>query len=160
MPHKLFIDSRAAVEGGPSDFTWQPERPIYVGKCRAFIDAVHMPVSWGTVTDTNQNLYITEELPLLTVLNGAHKVYLKEVALDGTVSERIASIAPAVYDGPTLATALAAALTQGAVTYSCTHSGTGLGTITMTVSGIASFSIMSRAYLLTLDAFFAGTPLA
>ena len=80
MPvHKLYCDSRAAKEGNPSDWSWQPDRPILIQKkCRAFIDAVHIPVTWGTITPTNQNLYVTEELPFFTVLASANKVYLTE----------------------------------------------------------------------------------
>ena len=113
-----------------------------------------MPVSWGTITDTNQHMYITEELPLLTVLAGSQKIYLKEQALDGTVSERVVSLSPAVYDGPSLATELASALTQGAATYSCTYTaGAGLGSIAISVSGITSFSLLSRAYVMNLASF-------
>ena len=108
MVHKLYVDSRAAAEGGPNDFAWTPNRPISIPKCRAFVDSVHMQVIWGTITATNQYLYVAEELPLLTVLNSCNKVYLEELIV-GVVTQRVATLASAVYDGASFATALAAA---------------------------------------------------
>ena len=106
MPvHKLYVDSRSAVEGDPSDWLWQPSRSIHVGKCRAFIDSVHMGVTFGSVVESNRNIYVSEELPLLSVLSQSARIYFRE---GGT--ELIATIAPAIYDGPALATAIAAAL--------------------------------------------------
>ena len=72
--HKIYVDSRAAKEGTASDFVWAPDRPLSVDKCRAFIDSVHMPITWGTITDYNKFLYVAEELPFLTVLPSAGKV--------------------------------------------------------------------------------------
>ncbi len=139
MVHKVFIDSSAAKEGSPSDFIWQPERPICVPKCRAFIDVVQMFVSRGTVKSTNQYMYVAEELPLLTVPLAARKVHLMEQAADATVTQRVVELAPAVYDGPSLASQLASALSQGSSVYTCTYSANaGLGTIE--VAGITSFS--------------------
>jgi len=112
-----------------------------------------MPVSWGTITDTNKNMYVAEELPLLTVLNGAHKVYLNELDANG-VNERVVSLSPAVYDGPTLATELAAKLSHSAATYSCVYSASGgLGSIAVTATGIWSFSILSRSYMMDIPSF-------
>ncbi len=54
--HKIYVDSRAAKEGTASDFVWAPDRPLSVDKCRAFIDSVHMPITWGTITDNNKFL--------------------------------------------------------------------------------------------------------
>ena len=84
-----YTDSRAAVEGTPSDWLWQPPRAIFVGKCRAFIDAVHMGVTWGSVVESNKNMYIAEELPLLTVLATQNRIYFRE-----GVTELIAVIHP------------------------------------------------------------------
>ena len=108
MVHKLFIDSRAAKEGNPSDFVWAPDRPVSVGKCRAFLDAVHMPVTWGTITDTNKYMYIAEEMTAFTVLPTQTKVYLRENGVERVLT-LAASIVPP-YDGPGLAQALATAL--------------------------------------------------
>ena len=132
MPvHKLYVDSRSAVEGSPSDWLWQPSRSIHVGKCRAFIDSVHMGVTFGSVVESNRNIYVSEELPLLTVLAQSGRVYFREAT-----TELIATIAPAIYDGPSLATALAAALSAASpsTVYSTayTASGTTLGTIAIT----------------------------
>ena len=108
MPvHKLYCDSRAAVEGTPSDWLWQPPRAIFVGKCRAFIDAVHMGVTWGSVVESNKNMYVAEELPFLTVLATQNRIYFRE-----GVTELIAVIPPAIYDGNALAAAVAQALTS------------------------------------------------
>jgi hypothetical protein len=154
MPvHKLYVDSRAAVEGDPSDWLWQPARSIHVNKCRAFIDSVHMGVDFGTVVETNQNLFVSEELPLLTVLSQNDRVYFREGS-----TERIATIAPAIYDGPTLATALAAALTSASSTvYSATYtaSQTTLGSIVIT----PAVFIASRATLVAAKSW-AGQTLA
>ena len=144
MVHKLYIDSRAAKEGDASDFVWAPDRPISVGKCRAFLDAVHMPVSWGTITETNKYFYIAEELPFLTVLASASKVYLRET-INGVTSDRIAVIAPAIYDGPNLATALTTALGAG-YTVAYTAVANELGTLTITSAN--TWLIVSRASLL------------
>jgi hypothetical protein len=134
MPvHKLYCDSRAAVDGSPSDWLWQPSRSIHVGKCRAFIDSVHMGVTFGSVVESNRNIYVSEELPLLTVLAQSGRVYFREGA-----TELIATIAPAIYDGPTLATALAAALSAASpstvysAAYTAAPSGASLGTIAIT----------------------------
>ena len=131
MVHKLFIDSRAAKEGTPSDFVWAPDRRVSVGRCRAFLDAVHI---------YNQYLYIAEELPSLTVLATATKVYLKET-ISGTTLWRILTIPPAVYDGPGLAQALATALGAGYTT--AFVAGGALGTVTITTAN--TYTILSRA---------------
>jgi len=144
MVHKLYIDSRAAKEGDASDFVWAPDRPISVGKCRAFLDAVHMPVSWGTITETNKYFYIAEELPFLTVLASASKVYLRET-INGVTSDRIAVIAPAIYDGPNLATALTTALGAGyTVAYTAVANELGM----LTITSANTWLIVSRASLL------------
>ncbi len=137
MPvHKLYCDSRAAVEGTPSDWLWQPPRAIFVGKCRAFIDAVHMGVTWGSVVESNKNMYVAEELPFLTVLATQNRIYFRE-----GVTELIAVIPPAIYDGPTLATRVAEALTG----FYHTASTTTLGSIAIT----PAITIASRVTLLT-----------
>ena len=143
MPvHKLYCDSRAAVDGSPSDWLWQPSRSIHVGKCRAFIDSVHMGVTFGSVVESNRNIYVSEELPLLTVLAQSGRVYFREGA-----TELIATISPAIYDGPSLATAVAAALSAASpsTVYGATYtaSATTLGTIAIT----PALFIASRATL-------------
>ena len=152
MVHKLYIDSRAAKEGTSGDFVWSPDRPLSVGKCRAFIDAVHMPVTWGGITANNQYMYIAEELPLLTVLPTAGKVYLRET-INGVTSDRLVTIPPAIYDGASLATAMATALGTGySVTYAPVASQ--LGTLTITTAN--NWVILSRATLLR-DGKFGGS---
>ncbi len=163
MPvHKLYIDSRAAIEPSidPSHFTWAPLRPVHIGKSRAWIDSVHMYSSWGTITTHNQSVYVAEELPLLTVLSSARKVYLSEQSVsNGPVTERVVNLTPAIYDGPGLAAHLASALTAGAATYSASYTavpGT-QGTIALSVTGITAFSISSRASLLSLGTWASAT---
>ena len=155
MVHKLYIDSRAAKEGDAGDFVWAPDRPISVGKCRAFLDAVHMPVTWGTVTTTDKFMYIAEELPFLTVLATASKVYLRET-INGVTSDRIATIAPAMYDGLNLAAAMGTALGAG---YSVAYAAVAnqLGTLTITTAN--TWLILSRASLLR-DGKFGGAILS
>ena len=154
MPvHKVFVDSRAAKEGTDGDFVWAPDRPLSVGRCRAFIDSVHMPVSWGSIVETNRFMYIAEEMPVFTVLPTQAKVYLRE---NGT--DRVLTIAANIVppdDGPGLAQALAIALGAGYTTSFAAGAGT-LGTIS--VASATPFVILSRASLLQLSTF-AGSPL-
>ena len=148
MVHKLFVDSRAAKEGNPNDFVWAPERPISVGNCRAFLDAVHMPVTWGTITETNKFVYLAEEMPAFTVLPTQTKVYLRENGVD-----RVVTLAASIFppdDGPGLAQALATALGVGYTTAFTAVAGT-LGSITITSA--ISWVILSRASLLQLSTF-------
>ena len=111
MVHKVFVDSRAAKEGTDGDFVWAPDRPLSVGRCRAFIDSVHMPVSWGTIVETNKYMYVAEEMPAFTVLPTQAKVYLRENGVDRVVT-LAASIVPPD-NGQGLAQALATALGAG-----------------------------------------------
>tara|TARA_Y100001968_G_C19435580_1_gene759469 strand:- start:1323 stop:2369 length:1047 start_codon:yes stop_codon:yes gene_type:complete len=119
-----------------------------------------MPVSWGSVTEHNRYMYVAEEQSLLTVTATATRVYLRET-LSGVVSERIATLAPAVYDGLGLATQLQTALSvpngpQYAATY--TSSQTSLGTIALAATAVDTIEIMSREFLLTQSSW-AGTTL-
>ena len=153
--HKIYVDSRAAKEGDAGDFVWAPDRPLSVGKCRAFIDSVHLPVTWGTITDYNKYFYVAEELPFLTVLATASRVYLRET-IGGVTGDRIVLIPPAIYDGLNLAVALSTAL---GANYSVSHTAVAgtLGTLTTTTTN-DSFTVLSRATLLR-DGAFGGSPL-
>ena len=153
MVHKLFVDSRAAKEGTASDFVWAPDRPVSVGKCRCYLDAVHMPSVWGTFTENNKYMYVAEEMPAFTVLPTQAKVYLRENGVERLVT-LAASIVPPD-DGPGLAQALATALGAGYTTSFTAVAGT-LGTIT--IASATPFVILSRASLLQLTSF-AGSPL-
>ena len=111
-----------------------------------------MPVTWGGITANNQYMYIAEELPLLTVLPTAGKVYLRET-INGVTSDRLVTIPPAIYDGASLATAMATALGTGySVTYAPVASQ--LGTLTITTAN--NWVILSRATLLR-DGKFGGS---
>ena len=151
--HKIYVDSRAAAEGDASDFVWAPDRPLSVGKCRAFIDSVHMPITWGSITDYNKFLYVAEEMPAFTILPTQAKVYLRENGID-RVATLAASIVPP-YNGQGLAQALATALGAGYTTSFTAAAGT-LGTIS--IASATPFVILSRASLLQLPTF-AGSPL-
>ena len=161
MPvHKLYCDSRAAKEGTPSDWTWQPDRPLLIQKkSRAFVDAVHLPVTWGTITATNNQMYVTEELPFFTVLASADKVYLTEDLIGGS-QQRVVTMTPAVYDGNGLAAHLSSVLSTGTHTYTATYnaSATSPGTIDITVNPAITFHIASRASLLAASSW-NGAPL-
>ena len=147
MVHKLYVDSRASVEGTPSDFVWSPDRPIAVPKCRAFVDSVHMQVIWGTVTASNRYLYVAEELPLLTVLTSCSKVYIEET-INGVATQRIATIATGVYDGAGFSTALANALTTANATYTVSYSAVA-GTLgQLAITSTVPFFLASRAHLM------------
>ncbi len=151
-PRKLFIDSRARQQGNPSDFTWQPGRPLMIGTSRAYLDAIHMPCTWTTIHAQNKYIYLTEQLALLTVLPSANKLYLTETSSSGVATQRIVNVPAAIYDGLALAVALSTALTSGGTTYTATWSAGsgGLGQIVLTASGIASFSIAARKELQAL----------
>jgi hypothetical protein len=93
-------------------------------------------------------------LPLLTVLSQTDRIYFKEGE-----TELIATIQPAIYDGPTLATAIAAALSavSPSTVYGATYtaSQTTLGSITLT----PPVFIASRATLVAAKSW-AGQTLA
>ena len=100
-----------------------------------------MGVTWGSVVESNKNMYIAEELPLLTVLATQNRIYFRE-----GVTELIAVIPPAIYEGNALATAVAQALTTaGSTVYTAayTASATTLGSIAIT----PPVTIASRATL-------------
>ena len=88
MVRKLYIDSRARKVGTHSDFTWQADRPIMAEKCRCFIDSVHIPNFFGTITQTNQYLYITEEQANFTVLANRNTISISETS-SGVEIEKI-----------------------------------------------------------------------
>lgn len=148
----VYVDSRAAREGNASDFVWAPDRPLSIGRCRAFIDAVHMPVTWGTVTPYNKYVYVAEELLLLTVLATANKMYLRKTS-GGVTTDRIVTIPAAVYDGPGLATALTTAMTAGTSVYTAAYSTVARTLGQISIAGVTSWTILSRATLLHDGAF-------
>ena len=95
--HKLYIDSRARKVGTNSDFEWQPDRPMLINKCRAFVDSCHIPNLFPTFTETNRYLYVSEERPDFTVLANQNKIYLQET-IGSTVTQRIVTLTPGVYN--------------------------------------------------------------
>ncbi len=160
--HKLYCDSRAKKEGSHADWTWQPDRPIHVESSRAFVDSVHLPVVWETLGQDNNVMYVSEQLPLLTVASGINTLYLLETTASGT-NYRTIQLDLAVYDGPALrtnlATKLSAAGTQAAswtVTY--TASAQTLGSMTIESTGLVSWKLFSRRELVGLSSF-GGSPL-
>jgi len=154
MPvHKLYIDSRARKAGEHNDFSWQPDRPILVEASRAFIDSVHLPVVWDTIGADNNKIYVSEQLPLLTVANGINKLYLLETTSGGT-NYRIIQLDNAIYDGASLKTNLETKLTAAGtlatgwtVTYTSNAS---LGTMTIQSQGLTSWKLFSRRELISL----------
>ena len=159
MPvHKLYIDSRAKIgtSSSHSNFTWQAPNPIQVEDSRAYIDSVHLPVTWGTIHSNNQHLFVSEQLDSWTVTATQNKVYLYET-YGTTESIRIATISAAAYaTGAALAAALQTALDAGSIipgAYSVVHSGSGQGTLTITHAAAASpfsLSIGNRLDLASL----------
>jgi hypothetical protein len=153
--HKLYCDSRARKEGTHADWVWQPDRPIGLAeKARAFIDSVHLPVVWETITETNKYLYATETLPFLTVLNSTNKLYLLE---NGT-NQRTISLDPAIYDGAALRANLAAKLSASgslASSWSVDYitDGTTLGSMQIEAVGLTSWKLVSRREMIGLDSW-------
>ena len=153
--HKLYCDSRARKEGTHSDWVWQPDRPIGITeKARAFIDSVHLPVVWETITETNKYLYATETLPFLTVLNSTNKLYLLE---NGT-NQRTISLDPAIYDGAALRANLASKLSASGTLASSwnvdyiTDPAT-LGSMRIEAVGLTSWKLVSRREMIGLDSW-------
>ena len=156
--HKIYVDSRARVNPATtthSKFVWQAPRSISVPACRAFIDSVHIPVTWGTFHGQNQHVYLSEQADAWAV-GASNKLYLYETY--GTAeSVRIASIPPFPYaSGAAFATAVQATLQANSIVpgaYAVAHSGSGQGTLTITHAAAASaysLSIANREDLATL----------
>ena len=148
--HKIYIDSRARQRPGTTShnkFVWQAPRSISVPNCRAFIDSVHLPVSWGTFHAQNQYIYISEQADAWSV-GSNNKLYLYE-SYGTAESIRIATIAPWPYaTGAAFATAVQAALQANSIipgAYSVVHSGSGQGTLTITHAAAASEFSLSIA---------------
>jgi hypothetical protein len=162
MPvHKLYIDSRAKIgtSSSHSNFTWQAPNAIQIEDCRAYIDSVHLPVTWGTIHSNNQHLFVSEQLDSWTVTATQNKVYLYET-YGSTESIRIATISPAVFTtGAALAAALQTTLDAGSIipgAYSVVHSGSGQGALTITHAAAASpfsLSFGNRLDLASLGAW-------
>jgi len=100
-----------------------------------------MGVTWGSVVESNKNMYIAEELPFLTVLATQNRIYFRE-----GLTELIAVIPAAIYDGNALATAVAQALTAaGSTVYTAAYTASTTGSIAIT----PAITIASRVTLLT-----------
>ena len=151
--HKLYLDSRAAKQRshGHADFIWTPDRPLVVDRCRAFIDSVHIPQSFNSVTSLNSNTYIAEEQANFTVLANQNKVYIQE-STGGVVSQRIMTMTATTHASEAaLASALQASL-GGLYTVTA-----GVDTLTITHPAI-SWKFVARSELQTLRTF-ASSPL-
>ena len=146
MVRKLYIDSRARKARTTSDFIWQADRPIMVEECRCFIDSVHIPNVFGTITQTNQNIYITEQQANFTVLANQNKIYISETS-GGVEIERIKTLTAGVYSESTLATELQ--LQLGSL-YTVTSS---TGQLNITSTGLTSWKIYSRAEMQAKNSF-------
>ena len=142
MVRKLYIDSRAKKAGTNSDFIWQADRPIMVEKCRCFIDSVHIPNVFGTITSTNQNIYITEQQANFTVLANQNKIYISETS-GGIEIERVLSLPAGVYTEASLATEMQFHLGNSYVVSYSTNQ------LNITSTGLTSWKIHSRAEMQT-----------
>lgn len=153
--HKLYCDSRARKEGTHSDWVWQPDRPIGITeKARAFIDSVHLPVVWETITDNNKFLYLTESLPFLTVLPTNNKLYL----IENGNNYRTITLDPAIYDGAALRANLASKLSASGTLASSWNvdyitDGTTLGSMQIEAIGLTSWKLVSRREMIGLDSW-------
>ena len=159
--HKIYVDSRARqlpATTSHNKFVWQAPRSISVPNCRAFIDSVHLPVSWGTFHSQNQHIYISEQADAWAV-GSANKLYLYET-YGTTESIRVATIPPYPYaTGGALATVVQAALQANSIipgAYAVAHSGSGQGTLTITHAAAAeafTLNIANREDLGALSAW-------
>ena len=139
MVHKLFCDSRARKDGDHAAWSWQPSRPVFVPKSRAFIDTVSMPVAWETIGEDNQYMYVTENQTLMKVLTGQGKVYVQEGSTYRTVQIPVAS-----HNGASLASGLAAALNTGSSGWSVVFNSSSSSLGTLTVTGPSNWKFFSR----------------
>ena len=134
MPHKIYVDSRKRVSGSHSEFDYQLPNPIQVPKSRCFVDSVHIPNIFPTIT--------------------AHSrfIYIEETSTANVSTKRKVALTQRSYDGSTLATEVALQLNAGTAltgnSYSCTFDTT-TGKLTISNNTIfpADFSIWPAEYL-------------
>ena len=134
MPHKIYVDSRKRVSGSHSEFDYQLPNPIQVPKSRCFVDSVHIPNIFPTIT--------------------AHSrfIYIEETSTANVSTKRKVALTQRSYDGGTLATEVALQLNTGTAltgnSYSCTFDTT-TGKLTISNNTIfpADFSIWPAEYL-------------
>ena len=134
MPHKIYVDSRKKINGSHSQFDYQLPNPIQVPKARCFVDSVHIPNIFPTIT--------------------AHSkfIYLQEFSISNVSTKRKVALTERTYDGTTLATEVALQLNTGtsltASSYTCTFDvHTGKLTISNNTAAPADFSIWPAEYL-------------
>lgn len=134
MPHKIYADSRKRISGSHSAFDYQLPNPIQVPKSRCFVDSVHIPNIFPTIT--------------------AHSkfIYLQEFSISNVSTKRKVALTERTYDGTTLATEVALQLNTGtsltASSYTCTFDvHTGKLTISNNTAAPADFSIWPAEYL-------------
>jgi hypothetical protein len=134
MPHKLYIDSRARVNPGGSthsNFVFQLKSPIDLPHARCFVDQVHLPNIFSTITLHNRYIYV-EEL------------------VAGVSTKRKLALTEGLYDANTLPTHLASILNTGttmaANSYTVTYSNL-TGRLTVATSDIHTFYIWTRQTL-------------
>ena len=134
MPHKIYVDSRKRISGSHSEFDYQLPNPIQVPKSRCFVDSVHIPNIFPSIT--------------------AHSkfIYIQEISTANVSTKRKVALTERTYDGTTLATEVALQLNTGtsltAASYTCTFdTNTGKLTISNSTASPADFSIWPAEYL-------------
>ena len=60
MVRKIFVDSRFRDSGTNSNFQFTLSSPVLHPKCRAYIDDIHIPNTFYTITNNNKYIYIEE----------------------------------------------------------------------------------------------------
>ena len=144
-PRKLYIDSRARVQGTNNNFTWSPVRPLSIEKARAYFDQVSIPNVMKSVNLTNNQIYVTEEMGL-RVTGLTQNMYWTDNGV-----QRISNLTPQTYASP--ADLVNELQFRMGANYTLTHvSGVGpYGRIEIATTG--GFRIYSRAELKQMTSF-------
>jgi hypothetical protein len=135
MPHKIFVHSKARVnpaQSTHSDFSFQLSAPIDVPHSRAYVDQVHLPNEFQTISAHNKYIYVEE-------------------IVGATVTKRKIALFEGMYDATTLPIHLASVLNTGTTmsvdSYSVSYSDLSGRMTVATSDAVNTFFIWTREYL-------------